>query len=294
MTQDSGDTANATVRRWQLTETLRQLRERTGWTIEQAVEQLQNKPGKWSRSKLGRIETRQQGVKIREIEQLLDLYEVRDAELRSWVLDLAATAHERGYWLALRKDLPEDFHEFLSVEGSLVALRQFETIAMPGLLQTPDFTRALIHGASPGLSPEVVERRVLARAARQQVLTKDTPLRFHAIIDEAILERTVGTDAVMNAQLERLSKEAATDHVTIQVLPKSAGASPAMDGPLSVLTLPEPIPDFAYAEGPGGGIYIEDRSDVRNCILKWGVLTERALPQGDSVELIAEAAQRYG
>lgn len=294
MSQDSGDVVNATVRRWQLTETLRQLREQAGLTIEQAAEQLRaTGPGKWSRSKLGRIETREQGVKIREVEQLLDLYQVTDASLHAWLLGLAATAHERGYWRAIRKDLPEDFHDFLNVEAALVALRQFETMVFPGLLQTADFTRALINGANPALAPDLVERRVLARMARQQVLTRTNPLHYHVILDEAILERPVGTPAIMRNQLRRLIDEAAGDHITLQILPKAAGASPAMDGPFSILTLPEPIPDFGYAEGPGGAAYIEDHADVRTCILKWDILTERALPQADSVDLIMEAAKGY-
>jgi transcriptional regulator with XRE-family HTH domain len=288
-----GDVVNATVRRWQLTETLRQLRERAGLTIEEAAQQLQGTAGKWSRSKLGRIETREQGVRVREVEQLLDLYRVSDPQLRGWLLDLAATAHERGYWHAIRKDLPEDFHEYLSVEAALVALRQFETMVVPGLLQTADFTRALINGASPGLAPDVVERRVLARMARQQVLTRPNPLQYHVIIEEAILERPVGGAEVMRAQLRHLIERASAENITLQVLPKSAGASPAMDGPFSVLTLPEPIPDFGYAEGPGGAVYIEDRANVRTCILRWGILTERALPQADSLDLIRKAAQSY-
>ncbi|MGH3696169.1 MAG: helix-turn-helix domain-containing protein [Pseudonocardiaceae bacterium] len=294
MSQDSSDVVNATVRRWQLTETLRQLRERTGLTIEQAVERLRTGPGAWSRSKLGRIETRAQGVKVREVEQLLDLYDVTDANLRAWLLDLAATVHERGYWRVIRKDLPADFHDFLSVEAALVALRQFETMVVPGLLQVADFTRALINGATPGLAADVVERRVIARMARQQVLTRATPLEYHVIIDEAILERPVGTTVIMRNQLRRLIDEAARDHLTLQVLPKSAGASPAMDGPFSVLSLPEPIPDFGYAEGGGGSsVYIEDRELVRVCTIKWGILTERALSQADSVDMIKEAAKGY-
>jgi transcriptional regulator with XRE-family HTH domain len=294
MSQDGGDVVNATVRRWQLTETLRQLRERAGLTIEQAAEQLRaTGTGKWSRSKLGRIETREQGVKIREVEQLLDLYQITDASLRAWLLDLAATAHERGYWRAIRKDLPEDFHDFLNVEAALVGLRQFETMLIPGLLQTADFTRALINGMSPGLTAEVVERRVLARMARQQVLTKPNPVQYHVILEEAILERPVGTPVIMRNQLRRLMDEAAADHITLQVLPKAAGASPAMDGAFSLLTLPEPIPDFGYAESPSGAVYIENRDDVRTCILKWGVLTERAFPHADSTDLISEAAKGY-
>jgi len=295
VSQDSSDVVNATVRRWQLTETLRQLRERAGLTIEQAAEQLRTGSGKkWSRSKLGRIETRAQGVKTREVEQLLDLYAVTDANLRGWMLDLAETAHERGYWRAIRRDLPEDFHDFLSVEASLVALRQFETMAVPGLLQIADFTRALINGASPGLSADVVERRVLARMARQQILTRPQPLDYHVIIEEAILERPVGTPVVMRNQLRRLVDDAAQDHITLQVLPKAAGASPAMDGPFSVLSLPEPIPDFGYADSGGGpSVYIEDRELVRGCLVKWGILTERALSQADSADRIEEAAKAY-
>lgn len=293
MSQDSSDVVNATVRRWQLTETLRQLREQAGLTIEQAVRRLRTGPGAWSRSKLGRIETREQGVKVQEVEQLLDLYNVTDDSVRVWLLELAATAPERGYWLVIRKDLPEDFHEFLSVEAALVGLRQFETMLIPGLLQTADFTRALINGARLGLATDVVERRVVARMARQQVLTRANPLRFHVIIDEAILERPIGNAGIMRTQLRRLVDEAAADHITAQVLPKAAGASPALTGPFSLLSLPEPIPDFGYAEGPGGAVYIRGHSAVRGCVLRWGVLTERALSEAHSVDVIREAAKAY-
>jgi len=132
--------------------------------------------------------------------------QVSDISLRSWLIGLAATAHERGYWPGLRKDLPEDFHEFLSVEAALVALRQVETMVVPGLLQTAEYTRALINGANPGMA--------------------------------------FGAPSVMRGQLHRLLDTAVEGHVTLQMLAKSAGASPALNGPFSVLTLPDPIPDF--------------------------------------------------
>lgn len=292
MSQDSSDAVSATVRRWQLTESLRQLREQAGMTIVQAAEELQRQPGKWSKSKLQRIETREQGFKIRELEQLLDLYEA-DATARTSLIDLAATAHERGYWLAIRKDLPEDFHSVLEVESALVAQRQFEAMLIPGLLQTGDFARALITGIRPELAGDTIERRVLARMARQQVLTKPNPLRLHAIVDEAVLERQVGTPAVMRGQLRRLVDDSAAEHITIQVLPKSAGASPAMNGSFSILSLPDPIPDFGYAEAPGRAVYIEDRDAVRDYLLRFGILTQRALSPELSAELIDEAARRF-
>jgi transcriptional regulator with XRE-family HTH domain len=293
MSQDRSNVVNATVRRWQLTETLRQLREQAGLTLGEAAERLREKNGKWSSSKLSRVETRDQGVRVREVEQLLDLYEVTDPSLRAWLLDLAATVNERGYWRAIRKDLPKDFHDYLNVEAALVALRQLTTMVVPGLLQTADYTRALVAGTNPGLSADVVERRVIARMARQQVLTREDPLRYHAIFEEAILERPVGTSAVMRAQLRRLVEEAAKDHITLQVLPKHAGATPALEGPFSILTLPDPIPDFGYAEGPGGALYIEDRELVRDYIVEWGMLTECSMNQADSIQRIEDAITDY-
>jgi hypothetical protein len=66
-----------------------------------------------------------------------------------------------------------------------------------------------------------------------------------------------------------------------------------MLGPFSVLTLPEPIPDFGYTEGPGGGINIEDRAAVRLCVERWGILTGRALSPAASLDAIREAVKTY-
>ncbi|MEU6267856.1 helix-turn-helix domain-containing protein [Saccharopolyspora shandongensis] len=293
MSQDTGEVVSATVRRWQLTESLRQLREQTGLTMTEAAEKLRSQPGKWSRSKLQRIETRDQGVKAREVEQLLDLYRVADEDLRNWLLGLASTASERGYWLAFQRELPQDFHAVLNVEAELVAQRQFETMVVPGLLQTQDWARAVMTGGSPGVAADVIERRVLARMARQQVLAKQNPMKLHAIIEEAVLERPIGTNPVMRRQLERLLEEGESDHITIQILPMTAGASPAIDGPFAILSLPDPVPDFGLAEAPGRMVYIEDRDAVREYTLRFGILTERALSPAKSAERLAQAARKY-
>ncbi len=234
-------------------------------------------------------------MKSFDVERMLDAYEVTDANTREWVLGLSERAGERGYWLALRKDLPADFHELLNVEAALLAVRQLETIVVPGLLQTPDYTRALVTGANPGLDFEVVERRVLARMARQRVLNRPQPLRYHVILDETVLTRPIGTPSVMRGQLARLVDAAESEHITtVQVLPRSAGATPAVDGPFSILTLPEPIPDVGYAEGQGGSMYIEDRGHVRELLQRWGILTQRALSPTKSLDAIKAAGETGG
>ncbi|WP_455576169.1 helix-turn-helix domain-containing protein [Actinokineospora sp. 24-640] len=285
---------NATVRHWQLIETLRELRDKSGLTMEQAVERLQPLGGTWSRSKISRIENRETGVKPPDVERLLTVYGVTDKRTRSWVKGLAAKPAERGYWVPIRQDLPEDFHLLLNVEAALLAVRQLETVVVPGLLQTPEYTRAMISGANPGMDHEVVERRVLARAARQRVLNRPDPMRYHVILDEGVLRRSIGGAETMSGQCSRLLSAAKAENVTIQVLPLSAGATPLVDGPFSLLTLPEPIPDFGYAEGPGGAVYIEDRAMVRTCTERWGILTDCALSPAESVRLIKEAGKTYG
>ncbi len=292
MAQDNS-LAGATVRRWQLTETLRQLREQARLTHDQVVAELRKGQGKWSRPKLSRIENREQGVKPREVEQLLDVYGVTEQPLRDRLVELASTAHERGWMVDIRKNLPDDFHAFLNLEVALVALRQFETLLVPGLLQTAEYARALITGVNTELAQDEVERRVVARITRQQILTRATPPHLHVILEAGLLERPVGTRLVMRNQLRRLAEATDVPNITIQVLPKSVGASPALEGPFSILTLPEPIPDVGYSEGPGRAVYIEDRDDVRAYTLRFDILTEQSLSLADSTKLITDAAKGY-
>lgn len=292
MTQDNS-LVGATVRRWQLTETLRQLREQARLTHDQVVAELRKGQGKWSRPKLSRIENREQGVKPHEVEQLLDVYGVTDQALRDRLIELASIAHERGWVVDIRRNLPDDFHAFLNWEVALVASRQFETLLVPGLLQTAEYARALITGVNTGLAQDEVERRVAARITRQQILTRTTPPHLHVILDAGLLERLVGTRLVMRNQLRRLVEATDAPNITIQVLPKSVGASPALEGPFSILTLPDPIPDVGYSEGPGRAVYIEDRDNVRAYTLRFGILTEQSLSQADSTKLITDAAKGY-
>lgn len=97
----------------------------------------------------------------------------------------------------------------------------------------------------------------------------------------------------MRNQLRRLAESADAPNITIQVLPKSVGASPALEGPFSILTLPDPMPDVGYTEGSGHAAYIEDREAVREYVLRFGMFTEQSLSQADSVRLIADAARGY-
>ncbi|RDG34481.1 helix-turn-helix domain-containing protein [Streptomyces corynorhini] len=285
---------SSVVRGWQLADTLKGLRDQAGLTQDQAVVKLKEGAGRWSAAKLSRIETRVHRVKPREVDQLLDAYGVADSELRFSLIQLTATSSEQGWWVSFGDELPGAVKPLLSIEGGLEALHDFQPQLLHGLLQTPDYARAVMNAVWPGgAGPDELERRVTARMIRQHVLERESPPRAHFIIDQAVLERVVGTPDIMRAQLRKLLDVAERPHVNLQVLPWSAGGTPGLEGPFAVLSLPDPIPDIGYTEGPAGILYVEDRDRVRWWTLRFGILTELALSCAESAEAIAEAMDSY-
>lgn len=292
-----GEGGSSIVRRWQLAAALKDFREKAGLTQEQAVEQLRESGGRWSASKLSRMEHREHGVRPREVEQLLDVYGVTDDALREPVLALAVRARERD-WRAgfgFAAELPEHLRTLVSLEAGVTAIRQFETMLVPGLLQTTDYTRAVIEATNPGTVGSIdVERRVSHRMTRQHILRRPDPPSFHVILDEGILRRTVGSRAVMRDQLRKLVDVTAEPHMTVQILPFDTGGGAGLEGPFTLLTLPEPAPDVLYGEGVvSGSVFAEDREWVRKCTLRFGMLTQLARPRAESLEMVSEAAKGY-
>ncbi|MGH3901857.1 MAG: helix-turn-helix domain-containing protein [Pseudonocardiaceae bacterium] len=288
------DASGSVVHRWQLAAALKAQREQTGLTQEQAIDRLVRGSGRWSRSKLSRVENREHHLKPREVEQLLDAYGVTDTATRTELVQLAGGPRDQGWWDSFGKTFTDNMRTLLSLESGLVALRDFQNQLVHGLLQTGDYTRAVAMSINPGLfGPAELERRVAARMARQQILTKDPPPQLHFILDEAILRRVVGDGIVMHDQMRKLLHAAEAPNTSIQVLPCGVGGSPGLEGPFSLLTLPDPIPDIGYIESVAGTFYIEDRDRVRDLVLRFGILSNRALPQEDSAELIVEAMKGY-
>lgn len=289
------DDSSSFVRRWQVAAALKDFREKAGLTQGQAIAELRRMGGRWSESKLSRVENHEHGVRPREVEQLLDVYGVTDVTVRELIVELAAGARDRTWKSRFGVDLPDATWTLVSIEAGVVGMRQFETMLIPGLLQTTDYTRAVIDVSNPGSRPPMeVERRVAARMTRQHILRRPDPPAFHVILDEAILQRMVGRASVMRDQLRKLADVAAEPHMTVQILPLDCGGSPGLNGPFTLLTLPEPAPDVAYGEGgPAGMVFVEDRDRVRMCTLRFGMLAQLALSRAESIELIIRAARRY-
>ncbi|MGV9533415.1 helix-turn-helix domain-containing protein [Streptosporangium sandarakinum] len=277
-----------TVRRRRLAAELRHLRERAQLTLEEAGEWLG-----WSATKLSRIETSRVGVVPKDVESLLGLYGVNGSK-REELLRLTRDARKRGWWQAY-DDLSSEYAAYIGLEAEAASVRSFAPIVMPGLLQTEDYARAVIRAGFVLAPPGEMERRIEIRMARQALLTKTEPLRLWAIIDEAVISRTVGGPSVMRSQLERLLGLMETPNVTLQVLPFAVGAHPGTSGAFEILQFPESAdPDVVFLENLTDSIYVEQEGDIYRYTVAFDHLRAQALAPDASRALIEEMAARLG
>jgi transcriptional regulator with XRE-family HTH domain len=274
-----------TVRRRRLAAELRRLRDRARLTIDDVAEKLE-----CSSSKISRIETGHVGVNPKDARALLRLYGVTDDQLEALV-QLSKEASRKGWWHAYNEVFTG---AFVGLEAEASSLRAYQALLVPGLVQTRDYMRAVIQSARPGASAAEVEKRVKARLARQQLLTDADPPRFWAVMDEAVLCRSVGGAAVMHAQLDALAERATLPHVTLQVLPFAAGAHAGMEGPFLILGFPEPAdPDVVYVDNTTAGIYVEDPAEVLRYTLMFDHLRAAALSPDETLTKIVDTADRF-
>jgi transcriptional regulator with XRE-family HTH domain len=227
---------------------LTRLRQARGLSLEVAAQRLD-----FSKSKLYRIENGRSRITLDDLEDMLDLYAARSPQ-REALVQLGRDARKRGWWTAY-SDVFTGSYVGLESEASAIKVNAH---IVPGFLQTADYARAVITATRPALEPGEVDRRVAARAARQDALLgRGSPPQVHVVLDEAVLRRQVGGRGVMAAQLAALAAAGARPGLTLQVLPLAGGANAGMEGEFVILSFPEPEdPPVAYAEGLMGDIYL--------------------------------------
>jgi DNA-binding XRE family transcriptional regulator len=273
-----------TVRRMLVGAQLRRLRTEAGISREQAGQAI--RASEW---KIHRLENGQVGFKERDVVDLLRLYGVTDPGEVAALVELAQQANQPGWWQPYGDLLPQWFRAYVDLEAAATLIRTYEAQYVPGLLQTPDYMRAVIGGAYLGAAPEEVERRVTLRLGRQQLLTRENAPRLWAVVDEAALRRPVGGPEVMRAQLERLIDATRLPNVTLQILPLGAGAHPAMVGAFSVLRFADQeLPDVVYLEHLTNAVYLDKREDLDQYLHVMESISVRSQPPDKTAELLAK------
>jgi transcriptional regulator with XRE-family HTH domain len=242
-----------TVRRRRLGLILRGLRERAGLTGEEVGAAVE-RSGSW----VSRVETGRVGLRARDLDDLLALYKVDDPALASQLAVLARQGKQRGWWSRYADTLTGPYATYIGLEADADELLVYEAYLVNGLLQTEEYTRALLEGAAGVRTrADVVERKVAVRLARQELLTRPDPLTVRALLDQSVLLRRIGPAEVHWGQLKRLIELSELPNVTVQVVPFDSG-HPGMVGSFTVLRFPSTNdPDVVYIEGSTGDIFVE-------------------------------------
>lgn len=200
-----------------------------------------------------------------DLELLLALYEKADRIPFMREL-LAAARRARNWWTALSGAVPKWFDLYLGLESGASELSSFDTMLVPGLLQTPNYAEAVIRG-NPDLTEAQVKQHVELRVGRQQILTRDEdPVHLWTVLDESVLYRIRGDAITMHEQLNFLLEMSERPRIDIQVLPYDAGSTPAQQGGTFTLMTFPPAMDhdngLVYHESLTGGRYIEEPNEI--------------------------------
>jgi len=278
------------ARRRRLAAELRRLREHAGLTGDQATERL----GWPSSSKLSRIELARSGVKQGDLQSLLNLYKVTSAH-REELNALAEESRRSGPIRTASTRLPGELIAFLEAEAEAESIWVWEPQIVPGLLQTENYTRALLEAwiTRFSLPSGEVDRRIEARRLRQEVLTRNPPIQLSAVMDESVLRRRIGEAAVMYEQLKHLSALSELPHIDVRILPLE-GAHLVGTGAFNYLGFRQihdvPLNDFVVFEHLTGMDEVEDENDVHQYRLVFETLMNDSLGSDESRALITVVA----
>ncbi|RBM16879.1 helix-turn-helix transcriptional regulator [Streptomyces sp. PT12] len=280
---------NPTVRRRRLGQELRRLREDRNMTAEGVAERLLV-----SQSKISRLENGRRSISPRDVRDLCEVYGIEDKKLVESLMQMARESRQQGWWHAFA-ELSPTYSVYIGLETDASSLRVYEPQVVPGLLQTQEYATALISGALPEVGPDEVNSRVQVRLRRQQRLYDErTPLRLWAVVDEAALRRQVGGPSTMLEQIHRLTECSRLPHVTLQVLPFSAGAHPAVNGQYTILEFPEASDSTViYLEGGTNDFYLEKPHDVQHYSVMYEHLRAQALSPEQTRGVLGQLAQEY-
>ncbi|OLT12986.1 hypothetical protein BJF79_03540 [Actinomadura sp. CNU-125] len=269
-----------TIRGRRLALELRTMRERCGLTQAEAARRCG-----WSKNKLSRFEDPSTRPSDEDVRALLQMYGV-DPDRHQAILNLTKDSWQHGWWTGFRDAFTGNF---IMLEDQAPLICSYETMLVPGLLQTPEYARTVIDGARPGTEETDLDRLVAARMARKAILRRSTPPECRFVINEAALRQTVGGEDVMRKQIGDLWSTA-TSHanVTIQILPFSAAVACGLAGPLTLFIHPSDHGlDTGHTEAQMGEWYAESADEVHGLRLTFDGVCQAALSPEDSTAWLA-------
>jgi transcriptional regulator with XRE-family HTH domain len=280
--------AGSTVPRRTLGIGLRQARERAGVKLKDAAAALDV-----SQQTMWRIENGTTSSRPADVLHLCTLYDV-EPRMRDVFLGLARETKSKGWWHAYGDVLPAWFELYVGLESSASRICTYDPCVVPGLLQSREYTAAVLRAERPELSDDDLDASISLKQSRQQILTRvfPAPPRLEVILGEAALLAEGNDTGVMRAQMWHLLKATELATVSIRVLPLTVGPHPAsVCGAFTLLEFPQEKgntpPRTVYAENLTGAIYLDKPGETdayRRVVTSIAAL---ALDEGASIERIS-------
>ncbi|MET7959362.1 helix-turn-helix domain-containing protein [Micromonospora zamorensis] len=283
------DDMGSTVPRRQLGRALRELRTEARMTLDGAADAMQ-----CSRQKMWRIETGLGPVRALDVKVMCELYGATP-DLAGALTALASETKAKGWWHSYGDAVPDWFELYVGLESAASRLREHDDTLVPGLLQTPGYTRG-VYQNRPNMPADELEEVLEVRRRRQEILIRRLPKapRLEWVLSEAVLLRRVGDPSVMAEQLDRLLERTELPNVSIRVLPLSAGAHyGALAGAFVMLDFPlvnRVVPDqsVVYSESVTGALYLDRPDEFAVYEKVWASLLDLALDEEQSRRMIGK------
>ncbi|WP_406281652.1 helix-turn-helix domain-containing protein [Nocardia sp. NBC_00881] len=290
MVGTKSDLSRTTLPRRQLGRALRDARQASGHTLEQVAEVLEI-----SRSTLSRLELGQnEKVKVRDVEFICQYYGLSE-DRTEYLTSLVVQASTKVWWQDYRHLIRPGFNTYLQLEVAATELHFFQSLVIPGLLQTADYARITEEAFLPTDTPAEIDRRVSLRMQRAAMLTRrHRPLRVEFVLHETVLCALVGSGRIMSLQLRHLADIGMRDNVSIRIVPFRAGLpTGGAVPPYIIIDFPHNEPSVVYTEGAIGTIIFEEDDDVKRFRSIHEKIRCAALEEQPSRDLLRNIARRY-
>jgi transcriptional regulator with XRE-family HTH domain len=286
-----GDSASPLLQRRRLRSELRAARLNKDLTQEQVAKAME-----WSLSKMNRIEKAKTGISTNDLKVLLPLYGITDKKRTDELLDLARAARRPGWWRKYSDVASATVLELIDYESAASAIHQFETMVVPGILQTEEYASAILQEFYSGnMSDENVRKLVQLRTTRRDLLVGADAPEFSFVLDESAVHRVVGNPAVTSKQLRHLASSAELPNVTIRIVAFTAGLHPGMGGAFEVVEFDDTDDEnIVYFEDQRGEFINDDPGEASRYLKAFQLIEDKSLTPADSAAFLRKAAAEMG
>lgn len=278
-----------TVARWELALRLKRRREELGLTVKEITGALGFTRNYWSQ-----VENEKAVLAEDKLDALVELFQF-DPTTTAELHQLRDLARQRGWWTTYGELVDEEMQRFIGLEQGAVSIRTFESLMVPGLLQTSDYARAYLE-LDPSIRPVDIERLIEIRALRAERMGEVQPLHLDVVLSEAVLHQHVGTVDIHREQLVHLVERASAQptEISLRVIPFDRPIGPLANSSTLMLMsfASESLGTVLWQEAMQPLLTADDFGQIRRAELSFSRAHAASLTTDDSLALLKAQVER--